>query len=536
MRKYLCASVALVLALAIAGCGGSKGKAGETASHRDAGSSKSYAELRWGMPTFPGTIDFYKTPYGQTFAAESLAVQGLMEFEPDGKVKPGLASSVEQPDPTTYIYHLKSVKFSDGAPMVASDVVFSLDRNIDGKEAWTKSYWTDVVSISAPNDSTVVVKLKRPSAIFQDIVAFSSPVMEKASAERMGEQALGTPGHMPIGTGPWKLDSYKPEANVQLSRNPYWVGPRPPAEKVSLEFFKTEAALALALRSGAIDGASEYVSPKTFANIAGTRKLTAPGGTVMLMVANTMRPPFNDVHVRRAIAYATDVKGMIGVLYPHGEAAVDPTIMPASLFSNLGSQSEVSQTLATLQKYEFDLSMAKQELAKSAYPHGFTTPIEVAQVNESGIAAAQILAADLAKIGVKANVKELTAGQEVAWLTGKVTLAVVNTGTVYDDPEGIMSTRIAPGQIYPPGGGQNIANYRNPEVDKLLAESVETLNRQRRLQMVGKLLGIMNSEAPYWPLYSPATLSTLSEKYVFSGFSYWSMYFSPWALNVKLAS
>ncbi len=504
MRKYVCGGVVLMMTLAIAGCGASNSNPNKTASNGGAtGSSKSYAELRWGMPTFPGDIDFNKTPYGQAIQVESLAVQGLMEFEPDGKVRPGLASSVEQPNPTTFVYHLKSAKFSNGRPMTAADVVFSLDRNVRDKESWTKSYWEDVASITARDSSTVVVKLKRPSAIFQGIVAFSGAVIEKAAAEKMGEKALGTPGHMLIGTGPWKLDSYTPESKVRLSRNPYWTGPRPPAESISVEFFKTEAAMALALRSGAIDGANEYVSPKIFANIPGTRKLSAPGATVTLMVANTKRPPFNDVHVRRALAYATNVKGMINALYPGGDATADPTIMPASLFANLGSQSEVKRTLATLPKYEFNLAKAKQELAKSAYPHGFTTPIEVAQVNESGISSAQILASDLAKIGVKANVEELTAGQEVAWLTAKGRLGVVSTGTVYDDPEGIMLTRIAPGQIYPPGGGQNMASYRNAKVDKLLAASVETLDAPKRLQMIGKLLGIVGSEAPYWPLNSP---------------------------------
>jgi ABC-type transport system substrate-binding protein len=81
-----------------------------------------------------------------------------------------------------------------------------------------------------------------------------------------------------------------------------------------------------------------------------------------------------------------------------------------------------------------------------------------------------------------------------------------------------------------------MANYRNAEVDKLLAASVETLDAPKRLQMIGKLLGIVGSETPYWPLNSPLTLGTLSEKYVLPGFSYWTMTWTPWALDVKLAS
>ncbi|MFZ2050733.1 MAG: ABC transporter substrate-binding protein, partial [Solirubrobacteraceae bacterium] len=143
MRKYLCACAVVALAVTVAGCGGSKGQAASTASKSAAGSSKQYAELRWGMTPFPGKLDFNRVGYGPTSAVEALAVQNLMEFEPSGKVKPGLASSVQQPNPTTYVYHLKSVKFSDGTPMTSADVVYSLDRDVYGKESWAKSFWED---------------------------------------------------------------------------------------------------------------------------------------------------------------------------------------------------------------------------------------------------------------------------------------------------------------------------------------------------------------------------------------------------------
>jgi peptide/nickel transport system substrate-binding protein len=536
MRKYVSAGTILLVLLLIVGCGGSKGARNVGQSNDGAGTSKSYPELHWGMVNFPGPLDWDKGPYGQVVSIESLAVNNLMEFEPDGKVKPGLATSVEQPSPTTYVYHLKSVKFSDGKPMTAADVVYSLDRNIDGKESWTKSYWSDVSSVSAPNSSTVTVKLKRPSAIFQDIVAFGGEVVEKAAAERMSEKEIGTPGHMLIGTGPWELESYKPESSVQLSRNPYWSGSRPPAEKITVDLFKTEAAMSLALRSGAIDGADEYASPKVFVGIPGLHQLTAPGTTVVAFAANTAKAPFNDVHVRRALAYATDTKGIISALFPAGDAVEDPTMMPANLFATLGSPSEVDQMLEALPRYEFNLEKAKQELAKSAYPHGFTTPIEVTAGVEAQDAVAQILASSLAKIGINAKVDELTTAQASGWVTGKMRFGIYSTGSVYADPEAIMSTRLSQGQIYPPGGGQNFANYRNAEVDKLLAQSVEVLNKPKRLQMIGKLLGIVGSETPYRPLYTPLTFGSLAGKYVYPGFSWWTQLWTPWGLNVKLAS
>jgi peptide/nickel transport system substrate-binding protein len=533
MRKCLCACAVIALTVMAAGCGGSKSSVATSSAQ---GSSKPYHELRWAADTFPGALDAFKNGFGTPISIESLAVQRLTEFEPDGKTKLGLASSIEQPNSTTYVYHLKSAKFSDGKPMTAADVVFSLGINLHGKESWTKTEWEDVASVSARNSSTVVVKLKRPSAAFPDVVAFSGMVIEKAAAEEAGEKALGSPGHMVIGTGPWKLDSYAPESQVQLSRNPYWTGPPQPAERITINIFKSETSAALALRSGAVAGTGEMYSPKAFTNIPGVHQLKAPSSLVTVADVNTRIPPYNDVHVRRALAYATDASGMINALFPNGEAVEEHSIIPDSMLGTLGSESEVDQAIAALPTYKLNIEKAKQELAKSAYPHGFSTPIEVGAGSESEVATAQILASDLAKIGIKAHVEEQTPAEELAGSTGKTRFDIFTLGSYYPDPESIMGERFGPGQIYPRGGGQNQANYSNFTVDKLLVESAETLNRPKRLQMITKLLSVAGSEVPYWPLYSSAQLGAISDKYVMSGYSYWTHFFTPWALNVKQAS
>lgn len=537
MKKYLCAGAALLLTLALAACGGS-GKGQSTAASNGTGSSSTYPELRWGMSNLNGSIDWIKTISPAMLSIEQLAVQNLMAFEPDGKVVPGLASSVERPTPTTYVYHLKSVKFSTGKPLTSADVVFSLKRNLSD-EAWTKAYWEDVASVSARGASTVVIKLKRPSAFWQQILAFTGQITEKAQIERIGTKALGTPGNLPIGTGPWKLDSYQPEASIQLSRNPYWTGPQPPAAKINVSIFKDEASLALALRSHAVDGTFNYFTPKTFENIPGMRTLKAPGILVVFVGVNTTRAPFTDVHVRRAIAYASDAAGMIRAGSP-GAATEDASIVPTSTFSSLGSTSQVNAMLEALPKYHFDLVAAKQELAKSAYPHGFTTEIQVPESSGSGEQQdAEILAADLAKIGITAKIFEEKPDEEAkfnAEASKLVTMKVELDYSPYADPEGVLGLIFPPSQIGPPGSGLNFASYRNSELDKLQLEEAETLSPTRRLQSIGDLLGIAAREAPYWPLYTLDALATLSEKYVYPTFSGWTSIYGQWAMDVKLAS
>ncbi len=480
-------------------------------------------------------VEDLKNPAPEPYGLESLVAQNLVEFEPDGKVKPGLASSIEQPNQTTYVYNLRSgVKFSNGHPVTAADVVYSLDRNLTGKEVWTRSYWGSVSSVSARGNSAVVIKLKHPNAVWEDILAFTSPIIERAQAERAGEKALGTPGNLVIGSGPWEFSEYKPEAGVRLVANPYWTGTKQPARKIDVSLFKNETSLALALRSGAIEGAFLYEDPKIFANIPGMRRITAPGDFVRLIVMNTTRAPFNDLHVRRAVAHAIDAKGIIKALFP-GTATEDVSVVPAGLFAGLGSAGEIDEVLGKLPKYEYSLSAAKQELAKSGYPHGFSTEIQVEEADSSGVSVAQILASELAKIGITANVREIpTSESSTISTSNKLTLFVSLTGSVYPDPEGMMSTLLPASQI---GGaaGLNGARYDNAEVNGLLAQEIETLNTHKRLQLIGKLLGVVGSDVPYVPVYTTDEVGSVAEKYVFPTFSIWTAVFRPWALGVKLA-
>ncbi len=539
MRKHLCVCGLLALAFAIAGCGSGNSQPGSTASNHETGSSKQYAELRWGALPWAGPLNFTYTDWPQVGGIESLAVQSLVEFGPKGEVKPGLASSIEHPNSTTYIYHIRSgVKFSSGKPLTIADVVFSLERN-HGKEALlAKGMWEGVSSIAPSGDSTVVVKLRRPNPAWPYIMGVSSAIIEKAQAERVGEKALGTSSSdLPIGTGPWKFDSYQPEVSVHLSRNPYWSGPAQPAARITIDVFKQESTIALALRSGSLDGAFDYSGPpKTFASIPGTRLIGTPGFGMFYLAMNTLVAPFTDAHVRRAIAYATDIKGMTGAIFPSGLAQEGGTLFPGGMLSHLGSSEQVGAMVASLPKYPFNLTVAKQELARSAYPHGFTTTILALPAAEpDGVPVAQILSSDLAKIGITAKVR-LVQNDEIAGLVGKkVTIYAAGQPPEYPDPSGLAALLRA-SEIAPTGSGYNFAEYKNAEVEKLLSEQAETVDTKARLKLIGQTLGVVEGDLPYRPLFSPDFIVALSNKYVFPPFSFWSTLDSPWALGVKLAS
>ncbi len=536
MRKCQSGIIAIALALAVAACGGSKAQSNGKQAGNDAGSSKSYAVLRWGTYAFGSKLEWRKEPGAAVVGVETLAVQGLVTFEPNGKLKPALASSIENPNPTTYVYHIRSgVKFSNGRPLTVADVVYSLDLNL-GKESATRTYWEDVSSVSAGGEHAVVVKLKRPNALWPDYLAATDQIVEKAAVEKAGgEKVLGTPSGLPVGTGPWKIDSFTPEVGVKLSRNPYWNGPPQPASRIEVIDFKTEAAEALALRSGAIDGASYFSTPKLFQDIPGARLLTTPGYSLTFAALNTTAAPFNDVHVRRAVAYAANVEGMLKAAFPPGLATETSTYAARASFVDLGSSSEVDKALEALPKYEFDLAAAKRELAQSAYPHGFTTTLQVSQGDSTELDIAEIMVADLAKIGIKVKLHEFAASEYPGLFSGKFAMWLQNYGSTYPDPDALLTVMLAPSNISPPGSGLNGARYDSTEVGKLLTKQREALNPSDRLSLISTLLKVAGREVPYVPLLTPAENVALSDKYVFPTFTQWTIYFDSFALHVRLA-
>lgn len=322
---------------------------------------------------------------------------------------------------------------------------------------------------------------------------------------------------------------------MELSPNPYWKGQQLTAKKIDINIFKEESAMALALRTGAIDGAFWYVAQKLFHNIPGTRQLTAPGATLSFLGMNVNEPPFNDVHLRRAIAYAADVKGMINSQLP-GLASEDVTVSPTNLFySGLGSSSEVKSMLGSLPSYAFNLAAAKRELAKSAYPHGVNITVQAIAAESSMVLDAEILISDLEKIGIKAKLEELTIAEFTSLVGNKLKLVVTEYAAAYPDAGALPPYMLASSEIGTTALGFNVANYKNPEVDKLLTEQSEATDPSARLQVLGKVLKTAGEEVPYRALYTHDTWMTLSNKFVYPTFSEWTFNFTPWALDVKMA-
>jgi peptide/nickel transport system substrate-binding protein len=531
-RKFASLAALLLVALVALGCG-SKDEGSSTGAAAE-GTSESF-DLRWadGSPT---VLDSAKAFNLGTLRTVSPVLEGLVKIDKDGKVQPALAESIERRDPTTYAYKLREgVEFSDGKPLTAEDVIYSMKR-YQAKDSQNSADYANVASIEAEGEGdTIVVKLKEPDETWQYVPAYAGYVVQKAHAEKVGTKKLGTPGNLAIGTGPWKFDSFKPDVGLEYAPNPRWWGGETQAQRISVRFINDQPATALALRSGDAVGTFNEPNVKVFGSIPGLNLLRAQGPDEFFVSMPTTAAPFDDIHVRRAVAHAVNREGFVKSVL-NGAGRANNSLVPPTLLENLAPKDEVDAVLESLPSYPYDLEKAKEELAQSKYPDGFTTTTTVPSSLPEFTRLAQVLKADFEKIGITLDIRETTDSDWLSVFYGprdKVGLFIAKLNGQYPDPNQMLGWTLDSDQAKV--NGLNIANFKDPHVDRLIREQRQEPDGAKRLSAIGEILKISNERVPYVPIAQTERLGALSDEYVMSNYSPWVTY-GPWPLEIKPAA
>ncbi len=175
-----------------------------------------------------------------------------------------------------------------------------------------------------------------------------------------------------MGTGLWEVDSLDPTTGAKLSANPYWWGGAAPIQNFSFQIFANATSEALAFRADDVDLDPSVVGPKTFAASSGATIEAAPSCLNGMLDMNVHAPGWDDVHVRRAVAYALD-RAQINDAFG-GYAVPDYTLIPGSALRTIASQEQVNVLFKSLPLCPYNLAKAKAEMAESSYQHGFIRP------------------------------------------------------------------------------------------------------------------------------------------------------------------
>jgi peptide/nickel transport system substrate-binding protein len=409
----------------------------------------------------------------------------------DGKtLSPWLATGyTTSKDGKTYTFTLrKGVKFSNGKPVTAADVKFSIDDARAQAKGWG-FLDTAIKSISAPSPSTVVFHLKYPWAPFvADISLFANGIIPNKFA---GQTRAAFYKH-PIGTGPFMWDKRVIGQSVTLKRNPfYWQKGKPYLDSVTWTFVTDENTRELQLRGGQIQ-VDEFPPFNSITKLKSTPGVTMnlfPSTRTDYLDMNESYAPLADVHVRRAISYAIDRAAIVkSVLFGFGKPA--NSFMPP----------QVPYYSASSPGLQYDLTKAKAELAKSKFPTGFKVTLLVGAGAQVENATGQILQQALKGLGIDVTFKTEDTSTEFNDIgKRKYQLAFSYWTMDIADPDELVTWAVDP-----KGGAHSFyTGYSNPAVVSLSHKAQRETSPVTR----GKLY---------------AQLQTLAANDAFLGFLYYS--------------
>jgi peptide/nickel transport system substrate-binding protein len=494
-HRYRVPGVALAAMLALAACGG-----GTSAS---SSSGSSAAATDGGDLTIARFSDALSMDKTTTFDNSSIFVfeqimQPLFTVSKDGtKVEPLLATGYDvSSDKLTYTIHLRSgVKFSDGTPMTAKDVKFSIDEDTKtGSDGW--GYINSAIdTVTATDDATVTIKLKYAWApILADLSLFSNGVIPDNYGGKSAEDFY----QAPVGTGPFKWGEWKKGQSLKLVKNTnYWQKGEPHLDSVTWTVVPDANTRKLQVQGGQAD-IDEYPDWSSFGSLKSTPGITAtafPSTRIDYVAFNEQKTPFADEHVRRAIAYALDRQSMVKtVLYGNGSAA-DSLLAPGVPYYAKNPDAP-----------KLDMATAKKEMAASTVPNGFSTTITINSGDPNQASVAQIMQSELKGLGIDLQIQQLDpTALKQARNKGDFNMIIAAWTMDIPDPDEWTSFAVDP------NGGSHSAYtyYNNPDVIALNKQAQAEVDDSKRADLYKQLQEKTASDAwAAYLYYSPYAYAT----------------------------
>lgn len=397
--------------------------------------------------------------------------EGLTRIGSKGEVLPDLAESwTVSEDGKVYTFKLHSgVKFHDGTDFDAGDVKFSLDRAraADSTNA-QKGLFEAIENVEVVDPATVKVTLKRPQGSFLYNMGWGDAVI-------VAPETAGTNKEKPVGTGPFKFDSWARGSAIKLVKADHYWGDPIALDKVEFRVIPDASAAIPAMLSGDVqafpnmpvgDGLSQLESDPRFKVVIGSTE----GETILAM--NNKKPPFDNLKVRQAISHVLDRKAIIdgasnglgtpigSHFAPHNPAYVDLT----------GT-------------YPHDVAKAKELLKEAGFENGFKTTLKLPPppyARDGG----QIIASELREIGIDAEIVPL---EWADWLK-----------QVFTDKDYDMTivSHTEPNDIDIYARKDYYFNYNNPAFDKVIEELNLTSDEAKRKELYGEAQKILAQDAP----------------------------------------
>ena len=319
---------------------------------------------------------------------------GLVRFDPEGRIEPALAASWTRVDPLTMEFKLRpGVRFHDGEPFDAAAVRYSLERFIDPKGGFPGAgFLVSIDTVQAVDAQTVRIRTKFPDGILLHRLAGLVTIVPPLYIKERGEEYFGT---HPVGTGPFRFVQWDANQIKLQANDAYWLKDQPKFETLIFLFMPIEKQVA-GLISGDVDIVTELPGTDTLtvmksgvAQIVKKESFYTIGGSI-----NISTGPLADKRVRQALNYAIDRESLIRYdLLGNGKP-----LASLSMAGEIGHDPD-------LKPYPFDPGKARSLLTAAGYPHGLHLKVVVKAQGERTM---KIVSKQLQAVGIELDMHETT--------------------------------------------------------------------------------------------------------------------------------
>lgn len=522
-RRLRVAAVGIAaLAMLATACGGgstpaaneSSGAAGgsSAAASGDGGSGGAAGTAVMAIDADPPTLNpGLTTDYTTATNIAAKVFEGLVYLDPDGKPQPELATSWEiSDDELTYTFHLrKGVLWQDGQPFTSADVKWSYQTGL-AQNSRAQGALGHVASIDTPDDNTVVIKLSEPYAPFlAQMKVFDCPILPKHVYEK-GDITNNPANQSPIGTGPFKFDSWNHGSSITLVANDkYWAEGEPKLSKLIMQVITDPSQRTSALTTGQVDFIGAYYLattdvPKLKQDSNVTVRTQSAIPALDFMAMNQKNKYLADKNVRQAIAMAVDRNRIV-------QQAVAGLAVPGKGSFGNGFPWAYDESVSYDKLYPLDPAKAKQMLADAGVPEGTTMRLTYYSQNAKFSAAAEIIKDNLKQIGINVTLEpaETAVFKDNVYAKRDFDLALQSFTSSGDPAIGYHRLYVTNEGTDP---NVNATGYANSKVDDLLTQAGEVSDRDKRSQAYFQAQQILNEDVPTLILFDEQQADAYSNK------------------------
>lgn len=458
------------------------------------------AELRMAWSQDATGLDPHTQTAFSSLRLLELIYEPLVRLDAKLDVVPAVAESWSfSDDGLTLTFKIDAnAKFSDGTAVTSEDVKASFERLLDeATAAAARSNFLSISAIDAPDPATVVFTLSQPDAPILVAMATINAAVVPAKAIADGSIATVT-----LGSGPFVLDQWDPNAKEVLSVNPNWAGGDIAYDGITISVLPDETAILASLRAGQTDFAllNDPLVATLVPNEPNLQLNAVPGLAYNVLQLNPSRTPMDNLKLRQAISCAVDRQDILDTALVGEGKVTGPLTMPA-----------YASDPSTLFCYEQDLEKAKALMAESGV-EGFTAKV-IAATGEPPVASAeaQVLQSQLAEIGITLEIELMELNVYVdRWLAGDFDMAVALNGG-RPDPYPMYNRYFTKD-----GNLVKVSNFTDDEIDSLLQQGRVETDIAKRKEIFQKFEARLAELSP-WIWLSTSNLYTAQLKTV-SGF------------------